>query len=358
MTEYLSNKIRVCSLFAILLVFLQHAINFTGYIDPGTSLIGRANMNSVIQYFVGYGLARPAVYLFFLLSGYLFFRNFTLAKTFEKYRSRFRTLFIPYISWNLLALVFIIVLQLTPLTQTHISSFFTGYLPGRSLSEYVQIVLNHGVAFQLWFLYDLMLYALAAPIFYLAIRYGSIFLLLPLCYLWLFRIPLPWYLSFLDRGGLFYLAGAYIALHPLPHKDVSPKAIVLLTGFLWLLMLGIKTYIAFMPNGTSTYLAIIDNGAICLGILTIWSGYDVIANTRIIDALRTQTMFTFFIYAAHEPLLEILKYAGITLMGNSNLSLFASYFLVPIVTYLCCNLVAIYLKRYTVSFYNILTGGR
>ena len=358
MTEYLSNKIRTISFFAILLVYLQHSINFTGYIDPGSLFIGQGNFNSIIQYIVGYGFARPAVAVFFLLSGFLFFRNFVLAKTFEKYRSRFRSLFIPYILWNTIALLFIIGLQLIPAIQTNIASFYTGYLPGRTLQEYVQIVINHGVAFQLWFLYDLMLYALFAPVIYLAVRYLSLFLIIPLCFVWLFRVPLPPLFSFLDRGGLFYLIGAYLAMHPISVSAVASKKAFSLVGFFWGTVLIIKTCIAFIPGSYTAYLPMIDNLAIVLGLLTIWFSYDTFANSRLIFWLGGQAMFTFFIYAAHEPLLEVMKYAGVTIMGNSNASLLVFYFIVPIVTYVFCVGVAKLGKKYTAVLYAILTGGR
>lgn len=358
MTEYLSQKIRTISFIAILLVFLQHSINFVGYIDPSAVFFWQGNVNTVTQYVVGYGFARPAVALFFLLSGYLFFRNFVLAKTVEKYRSRYRTLLIPYILWNTLALLFIIGLQLIPAIQTTIASFYTGYLPGRTIQQYIQIIINHGVSFQLWFLYDLILYALAAPIIYLAIRYLSVLLLLPLCFIWIFRIPIPSYLAFLDRGGLFYLIGAYIAMRPIAISGTTSKKLFISTGLLWMISLAAKTYITFIPGGFVTYLPIIDNAAIIFGLCAIWFGYDAYANLRVMSWLSGQALFTFFIYAAHEPLLELLKYVGISIMGRNEMSLLVSYFGVPIATYLLCVVGAKALKRYASSIYNVLTGGR
>jgi surface polysaccharide O-acyltransferase-like enzyme len=358
MTDYLSTKIRVVSFFAIILVFLQHSINFTGYIAPDRTYIGQGSVNTIAQYVIGFGFARPAVALFFLLSGYLFFRNFILAKTFEKYRSRFRTLFIPYILWNTLALLFIIGLQLLPATQSHLASFYTGYLPGRSIFEYVQSIVNHGVAFQLWFLYDLMLYTLFAPVIYLLVKYLSFYLLIPLCLLWFFCIPVPSYLAFLNRGGLFYFIGAYLAMRPAYISENVSKKLFYVMGIFWLLSIAVKTYITFLPTGFIQYLPIIDNKTIILGLLTIWFGYDIVVHTKIVSFLRTQAIVTFFIYAAHEPLLELGKYVGITIIGRSDVSLLLSYFLVPTASYILCVGLATFLKRYLVSVYNILTGGR
>ena len=356
MTDYLSKKIRNISFLGILFVFLQHSINFTGYIDPATTFIGQGNINAIIQYIIGYGVARPAVALFFLLSGYLFFRNFNITKTFEKYRSRIKTLFVPYILWNSLAILSIIIFQLV--FSDYFPTFYTGYLPGKSLLTYLQMIYNHGVAFQLWFLRDLMLYTLFAPIIYIAVRYIGIVLLIPLCLFWLIRIPLPSFFSFLDRGGLFYLVGVYLAMHPISISQPISKKLFTFTGILWFIILIVKTYIAFFSSGLTSYLSILDNIAIVLGLFTIWFGYDTIAQSKIVAWFGNQALFTFFIYAAHEPLLEILKYIGITIIGRNNTTLLVCYFLVPIVTYTFCISIAKYLQRYTASIYKILTGGR
>jgi hypothetical protein len=102
----------------------------------------------------------------------------------------------------------------------------------------------------------------------------------------------------------------------------------------------------------------IDNVAIVLGLFTIWFVYDELTNTCIISWLGSQALFTFFIYAAHEPLLEVMKYAGVTIMGNNNTSLLVFYFIVPVVTYVFCVRVAKLGKKYTAALYAILTGGR
>jgi len=358
MNVYLSKKIRILSFIAILLVFLQHSLNFTGYIDPNSTFSGRGNFNSIIQYIVGYGIGRPAVALFFLLSGYLFFRNFTFAKTFEKYGSRIRTLFVPYIFWNALALFFIIGIQIIPPVRYQLASLYTGFLPGRQVHEYVQIIVSHGVAFQLWFLYDLMLYTLFAPVIYVSVRYLSFYLLIPLIIVWLLRIPVPSYLGFLERGGLFYLIGAYIALHPVTLPNISSKRISVFVGSLWILFLIIKTYLVFIPGLSNTYVPFIDNIAIVFGLLTIWFGYDRISENRLMLQIESVSIFTFFIYAAHEPLLELLKYAGITILGNNTVSLLVIYFAVPVCVFLVTIYIAKFMKRYMHMFYSILSGGR
>ena len=355
MTDYLSRKIKIVSFFAILCVVFQHAINFTGYIDPSSTYIGQMQANTIFQYVFGYGFARPAVALFFLLSGFLFFRNYSLGKTLTKFGSRFRTLFIPYILWNAIGILVVLLAQ----SVGEFSSLYTGVLSGKSLMEYIQIIINHGVSFQLWFLWDLMLYTLLAPLFYIVLRYSNILFLIPLYILWILQVPLPPVFAFAYRGGLFYLLGAYIAMYGVYIPKEKVKPIARLSFIFWITMLVIKTSIAFgMIPSEWMKLSQIDNMAIVMGIATIWFGYDKIASSKIVNVLLAATPFTFFLYASHEPFLEIVKQAGVRITGRSDASLLllygASIVLVSFVTMGCGMLV----KRFVPKFYSLLTGGR
>lgn len=359
MTEYLSKKIKIVSFIAILCVVFQHAINFTGYIDPSSTFIGTHSLNAFSQYVLGYGFARPAVAIFFILSGYLFFRNFTLAKTFAKMKSRFRSLCIPYILWNTVGILFIVLLQISPLPIGSLQSLYTGNLIGRTFGEYLHIILSHGVSFQLWFLVDLMLYTLLAPIFYIILKYSSIFFLVPMYILWILQIPLPPVFSFIYRGGLFYLLGAYIALYGvyLPKEKMKPIAIV--SFIFWVVMLVIKTSVAFgIISSQWMKLSQIDNIAILMGITTIWFGYDKIASSRLINVFYTLTPFTFFLYAAHEPLLEVVKQLGVVVTGRSDVSMMVLYgvtILAVLGITIGCGAIV---KRIAPILYSLLTGGR
>lgn len=355
MTDYISRKIKIVSFIAILCVVFQHAINFTGYIDPSSTYVGKLNGNTLLQYVFGYGFARPAVALFFLLSGFLFFRNFTLQKTLTKFRSRFRSLFIPYVLWGALSILFVLLVQ----RIGGFSSLYTGVLSGKSLMEYIRIIINHGTAFQLWFLWDLMLYTLLAPLFYIVLRYSNVLFLIPIYLLWILQVPLPPAFSFLYRGGLFYLLGAYIAMYGVYIPKEKVKPIALISAVFWVVMLAIKTSMAFgiiLP----AYLKLsqIDNMAVIMGIATLWFGYDKIASSKIMNVLFAATPFTFFLYASHQPFLEVLKQAGVTVMGRSDASLLFLYAASIIIT-LCftigCGMV---LKRFTPKLYSLLTGGR
>jgi len=358
-TAYLSHKIKIVSLFAILLVVIQHAINFTGYIDPNSSFIGKASFNTIVQYVFGYGFSRIAVYLFFSISGYLFFQSFTLKMYAAKVRSRIRSLLVPYLVWSTIGLIVVIILQTLFTDSGYFSVLYTGEITGKPFLSYLQMVLQHGVSFQLWFLRDLMLYTLLAPLFYIVIRFSSLLFLVPAYILWLANIQLPPVFSFLYRGGLFYLLGAYIAIQSayMPEKNIYK--IWLFSACSWIFLIIIKTTVAFglLP---STWLSLqqLDNMGICLGLSTIWFGYDALGFDRYRSTLLPFTTFTFFIYASHEPLLEILKRIGFNIARRSELAQLCLYVATIIGTLGIVFFIGFLLRKYLPKVYALLIGGR
>ena len=86
-------------LFSIFVIWV-HSYNvdlFSGGAQDGVwSLADR------IENFVSVGLGQIAVPGFFLLSSYLFFRNFSWDKLVGKWKSRVFSVLIPYVVWNLI----------------------------------------------------------------------------------------------------------------------------------------------------------------------------------------------------------------------------------------------------------------
>ena len=55
-----------------------------------------------VEYFFGERLGQMAVPGFFLVSAYLFYRNFTMDRLLSKWKSRIFSVALPYVLWNLL----------------------------------------------------------------------------------------------------------------------------------------------------------------------------------------------------------------------------------------------------------------
>ena len=92
------------------------------------------NLNSVVQNFIGQGIVRVAVPIFFLISGYLFFYNFvpSMEKWKYKFKSRFHSLFIPYVIWCTGWLIILYLVELLPIGRALFSD--------RIVSDYKGII--------------------------------------------------------------------------------------------------------------------------------------------------------------------------------------------------------------------------
>jgi len=119
-----------------------------------------------IQSFVAYDVGQAAVPGFFLLSAYLFFRNFAWGKLLGKWKERVFSVLVPYAAWNTL--------------------YYLGYaaatgIPGirqivgkepvpLGVMEFAEAILHYKYAPVFWYLYQLIILILLSPAVYLLIK--------------------------------------------------------------------------------------------------------------------------------------------------------------------------------------------
>ncbi len=339
MSPYLSEKIRNLSFFSILLVVLLHSQMIS--ISTGYALW--------IQYFVTGELTRIAVPVFFAISGYLFFQNFSspIKDFFEnKIKKRVRTVLIPYLFWSVLGLLSLYLMQIILPN----SSFFSKKI----ISEYnfheilYAIFINPVGTYQLWFLRDLFVIVLLSPIIYIGIKYIKIFFVLLLFPFWILGIQ-----YFIQIESVFFFSlGAYIAL---VHKDLlekkcAKKGIAIFQFCMWLLYCCVLTEYRY------------EYYCHCLGILwgigSIWCLYDVLYHfIRGSFLLKNLAGYSFFIYVAHEPLLTVVKKI-LLYMGHSSIWILLVYFIAPVITISICIIIGRMLRGYFPKFYAFISGGR
>lgn len=159
-------------------------------------------------------LPRVCVPLFFIISGYLFFYGVKNLRSsyLSKIKRRFRTLFIPYVVWNILALLSLLVMS---------SSFFSNYSATRefqfSIKSFLSVFWNfEGTSsplnFPLWFIRDLMLLILFSPIIKLFIKYlrWGIVAITGLC--WFFNLEIG---DMVPRcySIFFFMLGSFMSIN-------------------------------------------------------------------------------------------------------------------------------------------------
>ena len=205
-------------------------------------------------------VVRVAVPLFFIFSGYWFFRQpeeFTLESYKEKISKRVRTLLVPYLLWNIFAwlLHYVIIIcqghaEWITIRQFHpdkLADLFFGFGEGYS---------GMPKAFQLWFLRDLMVVCLLAPQLYMLLKHRRTAIVTLLCFtaLYLAAWNMGWHpiLNRFPSALLFFSVGAYLGIHKENMVEAARKVPVwisvtvptlLMCWNVWLLMHSNPAYL-------------------------------------------------------------------------------------------------------------------
>ncbi len=157
---------------------------------------------------LGEGLGQTAVPGFFMVSSYLFYRDFTWEKLIPKWRSRVKSLLIPYLLWNLLYYIGYVAATRLPGTAHVVGKTPVPF----NLEQAAAAVIRYAYNPVFWYLYQLILLVALAPVIYVLCKNtwtGALCLAALMFALWQNRdFPV------LNMDAFFYTcAAAYISLH-------------------------------------------------------------------------------------------------------------------------------------------------
>lgn len=301
-------------------------------------------------------ILQTCVPFFFMISGYLFFRNFEMGKLKEKWKSRVKTLLIPYIIWNILYAVFMFLLyRLGFVNNISISDSKVGILFQIVNAEYSP----------LWFVKYLMVFAIISPLTYILLRNKAVggvviivlsFLNALFYYLGVMEIPINVNannLVMLNYQYIFYAIGSYSAMNFKTFVEV-PSRRKSLVATIFVSMLTIMYFWGIYSKGD----VIVNHIFRIIFVCGIWFVFDCIQKTRI----RGWMKISFFIYCMHLIILQCVQaVSGIIIdkffKGNQLLYIF-DYLLVPILVIVMIIAVAHFLKKYVPVAWKLLTGNR
>ena len=148
-------------LFSIFVIWI-HADNISSFTEAGAQVTGPFVLEGfIIKYLANLGVAG-----FYLCSGYLFYRGFTMEKLSGKWKSRVKTLVLPYIVWNLIYYILhYVVLQIPKLA---------GMFADRSISLSWRSVLDAVIWYRynpvFWYLQFLIIFVFLCPVIYVLLR--------------------------------------------------------------------------------------------------------------------------------------------------------------------------------------------
>jgi peptidoglycan/LPS O-acetylase OafA/YrhL len=353
MSEELSAKIEALRGLAVVLVVIVHApgahFNFGGV----ESRLGDVPFLGVQQILSG-GLAKAGVALFAFISGFLFFHNVpdsgAKAWFLDKGRRRLRSLLVPYLAWSGLGLIGYWVLGQFPLTEPFVTRYSAEFNdPGQIAFRLFCLP----VAYPLWFVRDLMLSALLSPALYLCIRRFGPGLPAVLLGYWLLN-PAPANPA-LPLGDLrcltFFSLGAWVSIRSVAApgwlRDLGP---VLLAG--WAIS-AVLSWLFYSWDLSSVFQVRL---TVLLGFAALWLGYDAVAGRATV--LRCIGGVSFFVYAAHEPLLTATRKFVFWAVGYNATAVHLTYFLTPVLVVSGLYVLARVLQKYVPRIYGFLTGRR
>lgn len=362
MNNYLSDKLKVLSFLCIVFVVWIHM-----YYTEGEQYVSTRFLMNII----GGGICCVAVPLFYSISGYLFFLNTRdkgLHEIFIKQRKRVRTLLIPYILTNILSMLFFYVLKIISTKVSVLHTVINNNLLDRAGSDIIGVLYycfwDGPIAFQMWFVRDLMVFVLFAPIIYYLLYLLSLHTILTILGLisgiilvFLHHDPFSWSFGWFVMGGLLSMSDkvSIIGIHSMSTLRFLKKLQLLLVSVVGIIIIINALYVVKVLD-----FHIDTDFVTILGVPALWLTYDRFSEGKVYCKGKKVSLVcskTFFIYLIHEPFLNIFKKVPLVL-SKSELCINFSYLLVPLFFIYVTIKVASFLKSKVPPIYNLFTGGR
>ena len=348
----LSKRIDLLRFPLIVGILFLHANTTTVNLADGAIGVQQTGLvASFIRSYISDVLVRISVPLFYLLSGFLFYYGFVFSKNayLTKLKSRAQSLLVPFLFWNLLVLTLYAVAQAMPFTAPYFSG---NQKPVASFGAFDYLNALFGftrmpIAYQFWFIRDLMALVLLVPIIDILLkRIPYIFLFFTFT-AWLFEIW-PLYIPTSDAVFFFY-AGALLAV-----KEFDVCSLDRRGNYIVALYLAMSIADVLSPD------IIVHKLGILFGVATVVYGTRLVRkNKRGVALLLALSPASFFVFAAHDPLMTVIRKLVYRLFPPSgDLGSVVLYFATPFVVIILCVATWSILVRILPVPTRIITGGR
>lgn len=355
--EYLSRKIKILSLFAIIGVVYIHSNSTEPQMQlPGSVIAGDLHINSFVQFFIANGLARFCIPLFFCISGFLFFRPGAgdgIKRFLVKIAKRLKTIVLPFLIWSFIGFFLTRLMLYIPFYEASVP-FPKASINAASLWKLTTNLHLTPISFHLWFLLHLFILMLFGyPIFLLLktrlvyAAFAAVF------YFWIRGDNQLYFIS--TDALLFFMLGGFFAVRGINmnYKISRHRALALLLT--WLLLVAVKTLLAYRWS-----MPYFHQLTVLLALLCVWFCYDHFVQTkqRLAGWLDKMADHSFFIYAAHLPLLGMTISSLLRYFGHTPATSLASFVIVPPLFIAGLVLIGAAIRRVFPACYGVLTGGR
>lgn len=344
---YFYKKITFLTVVLTFLIVLHHAtpnLRFGIGLDRSTPVI--------------YGiktLTEIAVPLFFFISGLLFYYNCSREVIVGKIKRRVKSLIIPYLLWN--ALFFVIYWMLSHWDVT--ASRMNMVAMPSGIADVMLRILDSRFT-PLWFIKDLIIFTLSAPVIFVLIRNCnlaiitlSLTLLAGLFLGFPYQSPLTWlpvYLQGAVLGKYYYGSPSRQGADAITglFKTKALSCVVSCTVFASFICLYILVY--FVPDSITVFRYATP--------LILWMITDFVLGRYLNTSFEIKAWmgYTFFIYCTHYFILNILQKLAVLNFKPTEQLLTLLMIVTPSITIVLLIFLASKLSNFKI--YKILTGGR
>lgn len=319
--------------------------------------VGDIPIYTYTRFLISNVIARIAVPLFFFISGYLFFNNcssrFTSDNYIKKLKRRVRTLLVPYVFWNLVAILFYYIVQtffpnMTSGNKIPIASYTTSDW----IRAFCDIDGGCPLCYQFWFIRDLMVVMIFSPVVFVAIRHLKWIFVALLGILWFARIwfKIPGFsidaFFFFSVGAAFKICNSNFLAVMKPYKTLS-------------LVIYILLCILCLLSKEAPEFEYLQKASILIGIVFVIT---LTANCLKEGKWKVNPFLTessFFIYAYHALVIAlIIKIVSRIIIMDSDWKLLATYICAPLITIGVGLGIYYYLRKYFPKFTSVICGGR
>lgn len=358
-----------------IVILIIHTFNKDGFTVQGVP-ISLAEMPILLEinHFIDGFLRGQSVPIYYFISGYVFFLGVTLTKEkyFQKLRNRVKSLLIPYIIWNIVAVLRGLLpqlpcfsslfpnahqLQLNFSLSAILETFWDGskgifatYSPGH------EIVSSdiYPADVPLWFVRDLMIVVLCTPILYWILNRTR--------YYFVFTLGLTWFtLAYWNLGHInqlltaffFFTWGAYMSVNKknMMHEfwRFAKPSMILYPLLALLFILSVH----YFPDISGT----IKRLNIFIGLLFAYNVSSWILTHHICKVSPFLASSSFFIYVSHTLICgSFVQLFFFVFRPTSDFGMLSIYISAIITTIAALLLTFYLLRRYTPKFLKVITG--
>ena len=333
------NKITWFSFIFSVLVVWVHSAN--GELFLGKS--GYARSVILFERFLGNTIAQIAVPGFFMMSGYLFYRNFHWKKLGEKWKSRIKSLLMPFLLWNTIYYLGYVIGSRLPFVTDIVEKGTVPFEPETIFNAVIRYQYNY----VFWYLYQLILLVFLAPMVYGILKHKGLGgVMLGILYYFVQKGRVIPYLN-LD-ALLYYGMGAYGGIHGklLVEGIWTQKKEIVGAG-----MISVAVAFLFLPWPRGL------TAKVCYRIMMpigLWLAVDASRLPKI----KPWMEYNFFLYAIHFALVRLVnKTVAIGLWGYWPIPV-ALFLFMPMLMIWVSSFVGSQMKRWTPRLWGVLNGGR